>query len=213
MVFDRGLDAWVWHQDLYGRTRCFIGAGHGFAGNVYPVLRGAALLPDDLVTAFTDRAWQTLNALALRRDGCVNWHAVHDPVAIAGRVPITQDCHGAPGIVVRLASAPQTANWNHLLEQAGELSWCAGPLRKGAGLCHGTAGNGFCFLKLWSRTGDAKWLARARAFAMHAIGQVDREHAARGHGRHSLWTGDVGVALYLANCISGESNFPTLDVF
>jgi hypothetical protein len=30
----------------------------------------------------------------------------------------------------------------------GELTWRAGPLRKGAGLCHGTAGNGFAFLRL-----------------------------------------------------------------
>ncbi|GAC1607878.1 MAG: hypothetical protein NVS3B2_17040 [Ramlibacter sp.] len=213
MLFDDGLGAWVWHQDLYGRTRCFLGAGHGFAGNVYPILRGANFLPEDLVAAFTDRAWQTLDLLAIRSDGCVNWHAVHDPATIAGRLPITQDCHGAPGIVVRLASAPKTSGWNQLLEQAGELTWRAGPLRKGASLCHGTAGNGFCFLKLWTRTADPKWLDRARAFAMHAIGQVDGERAARGHGRHSLWTGDVGVALYLANCLTLESNFPTLDVF
>ena len=29
----------------------------------------------------------------------------------------------------------------------GELTWRAGPLRKGPGLCHGTAGNGFAFLR------------------------------------------------------------------
>ena len=49
--------------------------------------------------------------------------------------------------------------------------WEAGPLAKGYGLCHGTAGNGYAFLALHRRTGDARWLERARAFAMHAIGQ------------------------------------------
>lgn len=213
MEHDERLQAWVWHQDLYGRVRCFIGAGHGFAGNLYPIFRGAALLPRELVSTFTDRGWNTLNALALRDDGCANWHAVHDPEAIVGRLPLTQDCHGAPGIVARLASAPRSAHWDELLGEAGELTWRAGPLEKGAGLCHGTAGNGFALLKLWTRTSDPEWLARARVFAMHAIEQVERARRAHGHGRHSLWTGDIGVALYLANCIAGDSRFPSMDTF
>lgn len=213
MAFDEAIGAWVWHQDLYGRTRCFLGAGHGFAGNVYPILRGAALLPAELVGMFTDRAWTTLNALALRDDGCVNWHPVHDPAGVVGRVPLVQDCHGAPGVVVRLASAPRTSGWDELLAQAGELTWRAGPLHKGPGLCHGTAGNGFAFLKLWTRTRDRKWLDRARAFAMHAIAQVEAERQVRGRGRYSLWTGDPGTALFLSGCIRADSGFPTLDVF
>lgn len=213
MVFDEAIGAWVWQQDLYGRTRCFLGAGHGLAGNIHAVLRAAAFLPASLVGSFTERAWTTLNALALRDDGCVNWHPVHDPNAVVGRMPLVQDCHGAPGIVVRLASAPRAAGWDELLAQAGELTWRAGPLRKGPSLCHGTAGNGFAFLKLWTRTRDLKWLARARAFAMHAIAQVEAERRARGRGRYSLWTGDAGVALFLSGCIRGDSGFPTLDVF
>jgi hypothetical protein len=31
--------------------------------------------------------------------------------------------------------------------------------------------------------------------------------------RHSLWTGDPGVACFLWNCVSGAAAFPTLDVF
>lgn len=80
-------------------------------------------------------------------------------------------------------------------------------------MCHGTAGNGYALLKLWTRTGDPTWLSRARAFAMHAAAQVATQRAASGRARHSLWTGDIGVALYLQDCISGDSGFPTLDVF
>ena len=40
-----------------------------------------------------------------------------------------------------------------LLIGAGELIWQTGPLRKGPGLCHGTAGNGFAFLKLFPAHG------------------------------------------------------------
>jgi hypothetical protein len=31
----------------------------------------------------------------------------------------------------------------------GELTWRAGPLEKGGGLCHGTSGNGYAFLVLF----------------------------------------------------------------
>jgi hypothetical protein len=213
MELDPALGAWLWRQDMYGKVRCFIGAGHGFAGNVYPILRAARYLPPEIVQEYVDRTWTTLNALALRAEGGVNWHAVHDPVLVQDRLPLVQDCHGAPGIVVRLASMPRTDAWDRLLHEAATLTWRAGPLRKGASLCHGTAGNGYAFLKLWSRTGDEQWLARARAFAMHSLAQVQAERGKQGHGRFSLWTGDIGTALYLADCLEGRSDFPTLDYF
>jgi hypothetical protein len=32
-------------------------------------------------------------------------------------------------------------------------------------------------------------------------------------GRYSLWTGDVGLAIYLWDCLMGKPYFPTIDVF
>ena len=90
----------------------------------------------------------------------------------------------------------------------GELTWRAGPLRKGATLCHGTAGNGYAFLTLLERTGDEEWLTRARAFATHAAAQVERSRSEHGRGRHTLWTGDLGTALYLADCVEGDGRLP-----
>ena len=78
---------------------------------------------------------------------------------------------------------------------------------KGPGICHGTAGSGYAFLKVFERTGDERWLERARRFAVHSLEQVER----RGHGRYSLWTGDLGVALYAADCIDARSRYPMLD--
>jgi hypothetical protein len=98
-----------------------------------------------------------------------------------------------------------------LLVAGGELTWTAGPLVKGPGLCHGTAGNGYAFLWLLDRTGDERWLERARAFAMHAAAQVARARAAYGRGRYSLWTGDVGAACLLASCITADPAMPVLD--
>ncbi len=112
-----------------------------------------------------------------------------------------------------LAALPPDPELDRLLLQAGELTWRAGPLRKGANLCHGTGGNGYSFLKLFRRTQDSRWLERARAFAMHAIGQTQRRLRETDRPHHSLWTGDLGCALYLWSCLRADDGFPTLDYF
>jgi hypothetical protein len=48
---------------------------------------------------------------------------------------------------------------------------------------------------------------------MHAIGQAEIEAGRRGQFRYSLWTGDLGLAIFLWDCIVGQARFPTLDVF
>jgi lantibiotic modifying enzyme len=129
-----------------------------------------------------------------------------------GAPPRVQWCHGAPGIAISLgALAPGDDAYGALLQAGGELVWRAGALARNAGLCHGTAGNGFAFLALLARTGDALWLERARAFAMHALAQVERSRAVDGRGRYSLFTGDAGAALLAAACLDGDAAFPGLD--
>ena len=92
------------------------------------------------------------------------------------------------------------------------FTWQSGALVKGSNLCHGTGGNGYAFLKLYRRTGENVWLERARAFAMTAISQCRGARLAHGRGRYSLWTGDVGLAIYLWDCLRGKGRFPTIDV-
>lgn len=214
LEWDEALGAWLWMQDLYGRPgQKMLGAGHGFVGNVFPFLRGAALLPAEQVDRMLARALQTLQANAQRAEGAANWHPDAHPDPARPRKLLVQDCHGAPGLVCRLAAAPRTPEWDTLLHEAGELTWRAGPLVKGASLCHGTGGSALALLKLWRRTGDAQWLHRARALAMHAAGQVDRHRAHYGQGRHSLWTGDLGAACILQACIDGDDAFPSMDCF
>lgn len=183
----------LWTQHLYGRSARLLGPAHGFAGCV-------------LALGEADAASETLRRLAVEEDGLVNWPAVAGRRLDAngdGRIR-TQWCHGAPGIVATLA--PQLDE--ELAVAGGELTWRAGPLQKGAGLCHGTAGNGAAFLALLERTGDERWLARARAFAVHAARQVERSRSHHGRGRYTLWTGDLGTALYLADCVDGAGRLP-----
>jgi Lanthionine synthetase C-like protein len=178
----------LWTQRLYGRERRFLGPVHGFAGCA-------------LALGETGSVSETLERHAVAEDGLANWPPLAGVTLDSnsdGQIR-TQFCHGAPGIVATLAHALD----EELAVAGGELTWRAGPLRKGANLCHGTAGNGYAFLALLERTGDERWLERARAFALHAINQVERARADYGQGRYSLWTGDPGTALYLADCIDG----------
>ncbi|MEQ2190203.1 Glutathione S-transferase lancl1, partial [Goodea atripinnis] len=46
-----------------------------------------------------------------------------------------------------------------------EVIWQRGLLRKGYGICHGTAGNGYAFLTLYKLTQEKKYLYRACKFA------------------------------------------------
>lgn len=50
----------------------------------------------------------------------------------------------------------------------------------------------------------------ARRFAMHAIGQAERGVREHGQRRFWLWTGDLGLALCLRDCIEGT---PALRTF
>lgn len=45
--------------------------------------------------------------------------------------------------------------------ECSDVIWQRGLLRKGYGICHGTAGNGYSFLSLYHLTQDKKYLYRA----------------------------------------------------
>lgn len=203
---DDELGAHIWTQVFAGRRNRFVGAVHGFAGNAYVLTAGRDLIEPQAWARWAPRLAETFARTAIRGPEGMNWPSRTD----ADPRLLVQHCHGAPGMVTCLAALPEPVD--DLLIGAGELTWRAGPLIKGANLCHGTAGNGYAFLKLFERTGDELWLTRARAFAMHAIAQSEREAAEVGRRRYSLWTGDIGLAVYLWQCIGGGSAIPTMDV-
>lgn len=220
-LFDEAAGCHLWTQDLYGHRVQYLGAAHGFAGNVYPLLKGAALLDAQRRQQLYERCVATLERLALREPatGDLRERANWPPGRFAPRPAATkilmQWCHGAPGIVTALADLPHghSARMDELLAAAAEAVWQAGPLTKGPGLCHGTTGNAMAFLKLYRRSSEALWLERARRFAMHAIEQCEDARRPYGRGRYTLWTGDAGVAMVLWQCIAGSHAMPGLDSF
>ncbi len=185
----------LWTQRLYGQEHQSLTPPHGFTGIVQAL--GSTGLKDD--------ARRILAGAAHRENGLATWPPVQRPNLPGpdGEIRL-QWCCGAPGMVI--------AAWDYLDEDlllaAAELIWQAGPHgdEKGPNICHGTAGNGYALLKTFERTGDEKWLDRARRFAMHALEQVERLPS-----RYSLFTGDIGVALYTADCIEARTAYPIMD--
>jgi hypothetical protein len=191
----RRADDGLWTQRLWGKEFRSIGASHGATANVRALLH----VDDPRNETLRRETAALLAERATVEGGLANWED--------GRV---QWCVGAPGIVV--------CTWDYLDEElllaAAELVWRAGAHRdeKGAGICHGTAGNGYALLKAFARTGDERWLERARAFAVHALAQAERLRSERGQGRYSLFTGDPGTALFAAACLDADARYPVLDV-
>jgi len=199
----------LWAVDLYGQVEKRLTPLHGFFANAGALLRGADLLAEDRRNELRRRVAEAVRATAIVEDGVPNW-----PVSRESALPRSlylQFCNGAPGVVVSTIDAK--LGIDDLLGAGGNLAWSAGPVVKPPSLCHGAPSAGYAFLKLHAHTGSTDWLTKARRFAMHAIAQSDAARVAHGQRKFSLWTGDLGLALYLADCLDARASFPALDYF
>jgi hypothetical protein len=192
----------LWTNHLYGQVYKSLTPPHGLVGNVQALV---PLLDRDRADALRREAAAILAEMVVREGELANWPPQPRPELPGpdGQIRL-QWCAGSPGIVIGAAEYLD----EELLLAGAELPWHTGPpgLEKGPGICHGTAGNGYTFLKAFARTGDERWLERARRFAMHALEQVQRLPR-----RYSLWTGQLGVALYVADCIDAQTQYPFFD--
>jgi len=223
---DRWRDAWresadalldrreadgLWTKRLYGGSSRGLGPPHGLVGVVLALLGGREQLGAEDVRMLKEETAAALNRAAVHENGLVNWPSSDGrDLELDGEIRL-QWCSGAPGIVASAASYLD----EELLVAGAETTWEAGPHgpAKGASICHGTAGNGYALLKVFERTQDEVWLDRARRFAVHALEQVGRTRSGPGSGRYSLWTGEVGVALYAADCLDARTRYPILETW
>ena len=196
----RREDDGIWTQQLYGKAQRLLGPVHGALGNVHALLQ----VESEWNESLQRETAELLAREAVVEDGLANWPAAAEgPLAPASGIRL-QWCHGSPGIVT--TAAPYLDE--ELLLAGAELTWRAGAHgeEKGAGICHGTAGNGYALLRAFARAGDERWLDRARRFAVHALAQAERLP-----GRYSLFTGGIGAALFAAGCLDADASFPLLD--
>ena len=212
--YDEKHDAYLWMQDMYGKQAKYLGLVHGFSGNVCMLLQGMELLTAEQKEILIRQAIHTFVATAKVNEQHANWL---DACVADGETATfyLQLCHGVPSILIALDKL-----WAYMDDQAraiftkgAQLVWDAGPLTKPWGLCHGTGGNGYVFLKMYTVTKEEHWLEKARRFAMHAIEQSEKMEAKYGMIRVDHWCGDMGLAIYLHSCLTEQSDFPWTDSF
>jgi hypothetical protein len=206
--WDPAQGHWLWEQDMYGTHCQYVGAGHGWVGNLYPLWRGYSLLTLEQQACLSERTLMTLSQLQICDGEQANWPALFgQPDRL-----LVQWCHGAPGMITALKYAP-LPELTPLLTAGGRLILAAGPLVKGVGLCHGTDGNAFALLELYHRTQEPIWLTQAQSLAMAALHQSQQAYQTYGDWRYSLWTGDAGLACLLLACLGHSLDLPGLDSF
>ncbi len=146
---------WSWHDKVY------CGAAHGLAGVLHTLVRSGA--PEGR----SPRVRAAVEALVAAQLPSGNLPSS----ASSPQDRLVQWCHGAPGLLPLLRDAGEA--WPELrpafaaaAERAAEAVWQRGLLRKGAGLCHGWAGNAYALLAAAALTGRREHLRRAALFAL-----------------------------------------------
>lgn len=127
-------------------------------------------------------------------------------------------CHGASGIVYLMAAAYKKFGDEKYLKSCIKCSnvvWKYGLLKKGPGICHGIAGNGYVHLLLYRLTKAPKYLYRAIKFAEFLETDEFKSNSRTPDRPYSLFEGMSGAVCFLLDLLEPEKSlFPfMLDVF
>lgn len=174
-----------------------LGMAHGWAGYLYATMRWCAASGDPLPPRLADRL-QELAALRTSSGRGAYWRTRAGGDA-AEKMPGW--CNGSAGPLFTFTLAHRLLGddqWLRLAELAAWNEW--DEPRGPTSLCCGTAGRAYALLQLYRHTGDRAWLSRARELANHAASAA-RSTSQR---RNSLWKGELGVAVLIADLASPE---------
>lgn len=180
------------------RKRTYLGIAHGWCGYMYAALRWCAASGDALPFRLTERLHE-LAALRILKGRGAYWRTLADDPSSTS---MPGWCNGSAGHVFLFTLAHRVlgdAEWLRLAELAAWNTWdeARGPTT----LCCGTSGRAYALLNLYKHTGDREWLARARALANHAAENA----VATSQQRYSLWKGELGPAVLIADLASPET--------
>lgn len=161
----------------------WLGAAHGWSGLAHALLRwcrATATLPSPVLTTLLDALPEARLASGVwpRRPGTAEvWPGW---------------CHGSAGWAHLWVLAADVLRDDGLLALAERPAVHAILGRgAGAGLCCGLAGQAYAALALYRATGEPTWLSHARRLA----GEAGATPVGLEFPQHSLWGGDLGVAL------------------
>jgi lantibiotic modifying enzyme len=196
----------------------YIGAAHGIAG----ILQALLSIPHMLETNpnFKTEIKASIDFILSLQTAEGNFAPAMDELGRHQRPPeeeLVHWCHGCPGVAWLMAKAYLIWKEDKYLNsclRSGECIWKRGLLRKGPGICHGIAGNGYVFLLLYRLTNDSKHLYRAQQFAQFLF--TDEFKKARiPDSPYSLYEGLAGTVCYLIDVFAPENAlFPLyFDIF
>jgi hypothetical protein len=202
------------------RHRYDLGLVHGVPGNLYLLMHFSDLLTAsarydirhtlDCVAECVDAE---LGMLELLPSPCSE--ALHRRIGSPEYTERVHWCSGSPAAVFLFARAYEVFGDVAYLDTARRAArhvWRYGLLRKGNGICHGIAGNGYAFLSLYRRTADPRDLHRALHFARQSWSErVVREQRTPDRP-WTLYEGLMGTLCFYRDCLdSSRARFPAFE--
>jgi serine/threonine-protein kinase len=177
-----------------------LGIAHGRAGCLYAVLRwcDASGAP---VPAGVEERLEELASLGRPAGRGLRWPRVGQG-AVDESLLVASWCNGAAGHAQLWTCAERRwpdAGFDRLADAAAWTA-CDAPFEGPGDLCCGLAGRAYAVLARHRRTGERRWLARARVLAERAVARP----AIPPHRLDSLYHGDVGLALLVAELEAPE---------
>lgn len=187
--------------------REYLGAAHGISAILFSLLT-VPLSVNDLRDVKS-----TIDAILKLQDEEGNFPSKFDKP----EAHLVHWCHGAPGVFYLMAKSYKVFGSQKYLEsclKCGDLIWKVGLLKKGPGICHGIAGNGYVHLLLYRLTEDPKHLYRAMKFAEFLESEVFIKESRKPDRPFSLFEGVAGTVCFLIDLLQPEkAEFPFMNVF
>eukprot|EP00871_Galdieria_phlegrea_P003739 jgi/Galph1/4366/GphlegSOOS_G2961.1 len=131
-----------WHHKYY------LGAAHGTSGVIHSLFVALENVSIENKRIIGQELKQTCEFLHQQRS---QHHGNYYSSLDSRNTDLVQWCHGAPGFVFLFCKAAEQfkdASYLNWALEASDVVWRYGLLLKGPGLCHGIAGNAYCFLRI-----------------------------------------------------------------
>ncbi|CAG9858056.1 unnamed protein product [Phyllotreta striolata] len=190
----------------------YLGAAHGLSSILQVLITVPGYLDSHPQEAKSIK--ESIDYLLNLQDEQGNFPSATDEIGYQSK--LVHWCHGAGGIIYLMAKAYMTFKEEKYLNSClkmADLIWEKGLLKKGPGLCHGVAGNGYAFLLLFRMTKDPKHLHRALEFYSFMNTGEFQMGARTPDYPYSLFEGLAGTACFLADLTQpAHAKFPFNDV-
>ncbi len=187
-----------------GRDWANLGMAHGWAGLLYTTLRWHVATGMALPASFETRLAE-LFACARPRGRGLEWPWRQGAERPEREMTMPGWCNGAAGMVHLACLAHRVLKDDRWLEPALGAAWQAWEAGSGpVDLCCGLSGRAHALLELHRSVGDDLWLDRARVLIDRAVEAAPHMRTPE-HPRHSLYKGELGLAVTVAELDSPAS--------